>query len=68
MEQRTLAPATVNVTGVFGGLAMCWKNTAFRCFAVLLIVTIGASRNFLGVHTPQDVLGGFAVAAGLGPD
>lgn len=53
---------TVNVTGVFGGLAMCWKNTAFRCFAVFLVVVIGVSRNFLGVHTPQDVLGGFTVA------
>ena len=53
---------TVNVTGVFGGLAMCWKNTAFRCFAVLLILVIGVSRNFLGVHTPQDVVGGMVVA------
>lgn len=53
---------TVNVTGVFGGLAMCWKNTAFRCFAVILIVAVGMSRNFLGVHTPQDVAGGVALA------
>ena len=53
---------TVNVAGVFGGLAMCWKNTAFRCFAVIFIGLIGLSRNFLGVHTPQDVFGGFAVA------
>jgi membrane-associated phospholipid phosphatase len=53
---------TVNVTSVFGGLAMCWKNAAFRCFAVLFILVIGLSRNFLGVHTPQDVFGGFAVA------
>lgn len=54
---------TVNVTGVFGGLALCWTNRAFRWFAVLLIVAVGLSRNFLGVHTPQDVLGGVAVAA-----
>jgi undecaprenyl-diphosphatase len=53
---------TVNVASVFGGLAMCWKNTAFRCFAVLFIAMIGLSRNFLGVHTPQDVFGGLAVA------
>jgi membrane-associated phospholipid phosphatase len=52
---------TVNVTGVFGGLAMCWKNTAFRLFVVLFIAVIGLSRNFLGVHTPQDVFGGIAV-------
>lgn len=54
---------TVNVASVFGGLAMYWRNTAFRCFAVLFVVLIGLSRNFLGVHTPQDVLGSFAVAA-----
>ncbi len=53
---------TVNVAGVFGGLAMCWKNTAFRWFAVVFVVLIGLSRNFLGVHTPQDVFVGFAVA------
>ena len=53
---------TVNATSVFIGLAMCWKNTAFRGVAVIFVALIGLSRNFLGVHTPQDVLGGFSVA------
>jgi membrane-associated phospholipid phosphatase len=53
---------TVNVASVFGGLAMRWKNRVFRWSAVFFVVLIGLSRNFLGVHTPQDVLGGFAVA------
>lgn len=53
---------TVNATSVFIGLAMCWKNMAFRWFAVIFVALIGLSRNFLGVHTPQDVLGGFSVA------
>jgi undecaprenyl-diphosphatase len=53
---------TVNVAAVFGGLALRWKNAAFRWFAVLFILLIGLSRNFLGVHTPQDVFGGMALA------
>lgn len=54
---------TVNVASVFGGLAIRWKNTAFRWFAAIFIVLIALSRNFLGVHTPQDVFFSLVVAA-----
>ena len=38
----------------FAGKRMSW-------FLALLILMIGFSRNYLGVHTPQDVLAGFLV-------
>ncbi|HEY4088401.1 MAG TPA: phosphatase PAP2 family protein [Bryobacteraceae bacterium] len=39
------------------------RNWAVRAAAVLLALLIGASRIYLGVHYPTDVLGGYAVAA-----
>jgi undecaprenyl-diphosphatase len=56
-------------TAFFGGLAaLLWKRLrhpalriAVALTAVVLIVLIGFSRIYLGVHYPSDVLGGFAV-------
>ncbi len=48
----------------FGSAAWYFRHkraVAIACTAVMLL--IGFSRNFLGVHTPQDVIAGFAVAA-----
>jgi undecaprenyl-diphosphatase len=55
-------------TAFFGGLAvLLWgrvRGPALRAaiwlVAVALILLIGASRVYLGVHYPSDVLGGFA--------
>ena len=45
---------------IFGGLAcLCWKKT--KLFAVLcavIIIFVAFTRNYLGVHTPQDVIAG----------
>ncbi len=45
-------------TAVYGGVAYrCWKKfplIAFLCVVTILLTAF--SRNFLGVHTPQDVL------------
>lgn len=49
---------TSTVTALFGSLAMIWKNTAARIACILIIVLVGFSRMYLGVHYPTDVLGG----------
>ena len=46
----------------YGALSV--KGTTSRCTRVILLVCIllvGLSRNYLGVHTPQDVLAGFGM-------
>ena len=39
-----------------------WRRRWIAVIAAILILLTGFSRNFLGVHTPQDVSVGFAVA------
>lgn len=36
----------------------------FRIFAFVLIVLVGLSRVYLGIHAPLDILGGFAIGFG----
>jgi len=49
-------------TGVYGTAAVYYRKRTALCiwFAVLLSL-IMFSRNYLGVHTPQDVLAGFSI-------
>ena len=50
------------VATVTYGTALVWQKNSRRWLAVLcgvLILLTGFSRNFLGVHTPQDVIVGF---------
>ena len=45
----------------FGTAVAIWSRKSFRWFAVILVVFVfltGFSRNYLGVHTPQDVFVG----------
>ena len=52
-----------NAVAVYGGLAVRERrNKVFRNMMIILIVLIAFSRNYVGVHTPQDVL----VSAALG--
>ena len=54
---------TTEATSVYG-TTVAWQHKKKRWLAVLcgvLIALTGFSRNFLGVHTPQDVLVGFSV-------
>lgn len=55
---------TVQASAVFGGLAVMTrkKGAWFSCFCMVLILLVGISRNFLGVHTVEDVIAGMAVA------
>lgn len=46
---------------VWGYLAYHIKKTWFRILALIIILMIGFSRMYVGVHFPQDVIGGFIV-------
>jgi membrane-associated phospholipid phosphatase len=45
----------------WGYMAARFKKTWFRVVAGLLVILIGFSRIYLGVHFPQDVIGGLIV-------
>ncbi len=54
---------TMEATAVYGTM-IAWQHKKRRWLAVLcgvLLALTGFSRNFLGVHTPQDVVVGFLV-------
>lgn len=52
---------TMMVTPIYGGLAIITKNKILKFFWVALILITMFSRNYLGVHTPQDVVVGFVL-------
>ena len=49
---------TMMATPLYGGLACVTKSKILRCVFVALILVTAFSRNYLGVHTPQDVVVG----------
>ena len=54
-------------TAYYGcGALCCWKRRRTRALSAVMVLLLAAtmfSRNYLGVHTPQDVLVGFGVSA-----
>lgn len=57
---------SANASSFFGGLAMKKKrNKIIRILLIVLVLLIGFSRNYLGVHTPQDVIVSIVLAAAL---
>lgn len=53
---------SMNGATFFGGLSLRKElGTALRVASIVIAVLIAFSRNFLGVHTPQDVLVGLIV-------
>lgn len=51
--------------GTFGSLALTAKKTWTRVLCMTLVVLVPFSRMYLGVHTPADVMVGFAISLGL---
>ena len=47
---------TQNAVSIWGSIAYKTKNKFFVALLILFILLIGFSRNYLGVHTPQDVI------------
>ena len=53
---------TQNAFTVLGTPARWWANKKLRIFCIVMIVLVGLSRMYLGVHTPYDV--GFSAISG----
>ncbi len=48
---------TAGAVSVWGSSAVVfWKNKFVRYVGILLVLLIAFSRNYIGVHTPQDVI------------
>lgn len=48
---------TAGAAAVWGSIAFnWWKNKLIRYCALLIIFAVAFSRNYIGVHTPQDVI------------
>ena len=48
---------TAAATSMLGGTAICYKEKkAVPVICVIVLLMVAFSRNYLGVHTPQDVL------------
>ena len=56
---------TQTAFGTFGAIAATTKRKWLMAVSVALAVTVGFSRMYLGVHTPEDVLVGAAMALAM---
>jgi len=60
---------TTTATPIYGGMAIgFWDNKKTKWLAVICVLAIlvtGFSRNYLGVHTPQDVIVGLLLGSGV---
>ncbi|MCR5266228.1 MAG: phosphatase PAP2 family protein [Cyanobacteria bacterium RUI128] len=55
---------TAGAVAVWGGIAVSfWKNKIVRYLGLLIIAGVMISRNYVGVHTPQDVIVSFFLSS-----
>lgn len=53
---------SATASSILGGLAYLYRQNKFLCcLLVLLVLSVGFSRMWLGVHTPQDVIVGLTI-------
>lgn len=50
---------------IFGGTAFCAKKRPFTIISIVIILLVGTSRVFMGVHYPTDVLAGWLLGAAV---
>ena len=55
---------TSTAVPIYGGLAHVFQKRWLSIICITLMIITGFSRNYLGVHTPQDVLVGFMIGLG----
>ena len=54
---------TAGAMAIWGSLAVSfWKNKLVRFLGIFIVLCVMVSRNYLGVHTPQDVIVSFIVS------
>lgn len=53
---------TQNIAGTFGSIFAYFKKNWLRITSVVIIILVAFSRNYLGVHTPLDVVVSLGVA------
>lgn len=58
---------SATAASIFGGLAvLSWKKSRlFSWLCVVMIFLVMFARNYLGVHTPQDVIAGLVVSVAV---